>query len=400
VIPVSDPSRLLEDEILAILEAEGPIPFARFMDLSLYHPRYGYYTRGVGGGGGRDYVTSSGLHRVFGALVARQAEEMWRLLGRPAPFRFVEFGPGEGLFARDFLEAAAGNREFATAVRYELVERSPALRERQKRLLAAESIPAGWPSLEDLEEEATFTGCVFMNEVLDAFPVHRVVGTDEGPREVHVDASHGGLREVLLPLSDGNVGRFLETAGLRLEVGQEVDLNLAAPPFLARALRLLSPGYAVVIDYGCEAGPLYGPERGRGTLRALHRHRMSEDYLLRPGEQDLTAHVDFTSLRAAAEGAGARCLGLTTQARFLIALGAIGWAQELEPLATEDPEIRVRRLEEREAIKDLVLPDRMGEKFRCLVLGVGGAPGHLTGLSDPWTSPWAVAASGAAARTG
>jgi SAM-dependent MidA family methyltransferase len=398
VTPVSDPSRLLEDEILATIGAEGPIPFARYMDLCLYHPRHGYYTRGVGGGGGRDYVTSSGLHPLFGALVARQAEEMWRLLECPARFRFVELGPGEGLFARDFLREAEG--EFAKALQYDLVERSPALADRQRSLLSAASAPVTWPSLEDLEDQAPFAGCVFMNEVLDAFPVHRVIGTGGGPREVHVAAEDGALREVLLPLSDEGVDRFLADAELRLEEGQEVDLNLAAPPFLARTLRLLSRGYALVVDYGYEAGPLYSPGRWRGTLRAVHRHRTNEEFLLRPGDQDLTAHVDFTALRAASEGAGARCLGLTTQARFLLALGALEWMQDPGPPADEGPEILVRRLEEREAIKDLFLPDRMGEKFRCLLLGVGGAPGGLTGLRDPWMSDSVTAAAGAARRSG
>ena len=371
--PVSDTSRLLEDEILATIDAEGPIPFAHYMDLCLYHPRHGYYTRGVGGGGGRDYVTSSGLHPLFGALVARQAEEMWRLLGRPARFRFVEFGPGEGRFARDFLGEAAGEGEFAKALQYDLVERSPALADRQKSLLSAASATVSWPSLEALEDQEPFAGCVFMNEVLDAFPVHRVIGMRDGPREVHVGAKDGALREVLLPLSDESLGRFLADAELRLEEGQEVDLNLAAPPFLARTLRLLGRGYALVVDYGYEAGPLYSPARRRGTLRAVHRHRMNEEFLLRPGDQDLTAHLDFTALRAAGEGAGARCLGLTTQARFLLALGALEWMQDLEPAAADGPELLLRRLEEREAIKDLFLPDRMGEKFRCLLLEIGRA---------------------------
>src|SRR5712692_7886101 len=96
-----DPTVGLQAEILGEIRACGPIPFARFMELCLYHPQLGYYTRGVGGGGGRDYITSSGIHAAFGALLARQAEEMWRRAGRPDPWHFVEFGPGEGDFASD-----------------------------------------------------------------------------------------------------------------------------------------------------------------------------------------------------------------------------------------------------------------------------------------------------------
>src|SRR5262245_63264558 len=112
----------LRRAIVAAIEAAGPLSFARFMDLCLYHPEHGYYTRGLGGGSGRDYVTSSGLHRAYGAMVARQAAEMWRDLGAPECFRFVEFGPGEGHFACDMLSAAAGEGRFARALEYVLVE--------------------------------------------------------------------------------------------------------------------------------------------------------------------------------------------------------------------------------------------------------------------------------------
>src|SRR5207245_10074270 len=121
-----------------------------------------------------------------------------------------------------------------------------------------------------------------------------------------------------------------------LENGQEVDLNLEAGRFLARAARLLSRGYLVLIDYGCEARELYHPARRRGTLRAYHRHRVGRDFLLRPGGQDLTAPLDFTALRRAAQSAGATCLGLTTQARFLLALGALDSLEDLDEILRTD----------------------------------------------------------------
>src|SRR5574341_1073361 len=142
---VSDTRDRLEGEIAAEIAGRGPIPFARFMEICLYHPTLGYYTRGLGGGGGRDYLTSSGLHRAFGALMARQAEEMWRRSGRPAPYLFVEFGPGEGYFAWDFLQEAARHHGFLQALRYVMVEPSPALRERQRaRLEGHGAAPVSW----------------------------------------------------------------------------------------------------------------------------------------------------------------------------------------------------------------------------------------------------------------
>ena len=112
-MPCEDASDRLRSEIAAEIGAQGPIPFARFMEMSLYHPVLGYYTRGIGGGGGRDYLTSSGTHSAFGLLLARQVDEMWRRAGRPDPYHFVEFGPGEGYFALDFLQEAARSEGFA-----------------------------------------------------------------------------------------------------------------------------------------------------------------------------------------------------------------------------------------------------------------------------------------------
>lgn len=383
-------SHLLRAEILAEIRATGPIPFARFMERCLYHPRYGYYTRGIGGGGGRDYLTSSGTHRIYGELLARQAEEMWRRSGRPAKFTFVEFGPGEGLFAGDFLRASAGLGDFGLVLEYLLVEPSPVLRERQQRRLdpASGRVPIEWVDEAALQKRAgALQGCLFANEVIDAFPVHRIIGSPAGPREIYVGLCGEQLREEVLPLSSAALTRFLDESGIVLEDGQEVDLNLEAPRWMTRAIGLLQCGYLVVVDYGHEARELYHPARRRGTLLAYHHHRVNEEFLLRPGEQDLTAHVDFTSLSAAARAAGARRLGLVSQSHFLLALGALERLPELSGERRKqgrDGPGQGEILREREAIKELVLPDRMGGRFRVLVVGVGDVAGDLDGLAPPW----------------
>ncbi len=373
------------------IAAAGPIPFARFMEICLYHPQHGYYSRGLGGGGGRDYLTSSGLHHAFGALVARQAEEMWRGSGRPDPFRFVEFGPGEGLFAADFLREAERLGAFARSLRYVLVEVSPVLAARQRaRLQGVTALPIEWVTEEDIETRRGFDGVLFANEVVDAFPVHRIVGAPEGPQEIHVALEGESFREVLLPPSNPAIGRFLETMQINLEPGQEVDLNLAAPCWLAWAVSCLRRGYVILVDYGHEARDLYHPSRRRGTLLAYHRHRTNEEFLDRPGDQDLTAHVDFTALKRSAEVAGARVLGLVTQAQFLIALGALEFLEAMPldfPAGGGDPAAMVERLREREALKEMILPGRMGEKFRVLMLGVGEVGRDLAGLASPWVRP-------------
>jgi SAM-dependent MidA family methyltransferase len=380
-----DASESLKRAIIDEIASRGPIPFARFMELCLYHPEWGYYSRGLGGGGGRDYLTSSGVHRAYGALLARQAQEMWRRAGRPDPFLFVEFGPGEGHFAADFVRAAARSGAFASSLRYLMVETSPALQARQKQRLGGPTpIPVSWLSEQELDARSGFAGVLFANEVLDAFPVHRVVGTPDGPREVHVAVRDGRLEEVLLPLSGEAPARFMEEAGIVPIDGQEVDLNLAAPCWMNWAVGLLQRGYLVVVDYGYEAVDLYRPARGRGTLLAYHRHRVHEDFLARPGEQDLTAHLDFTALRRAAERSGGRFLGLTTQSRFLLALGALDFLEEDADGGRTETASPARQAADREALKELVLPERMGDRFRVLVLGVGDASSDLRGLSAPW----------------
>lgn len=383
-------SELLRAELSVEIRAAGPIPFARFMELCLYHPRYGYYTRGIGGGGGRDYLTSSGTHRVYGEMLARQAEEMWRKTDRPQKFTFVEFGPGEGMFACDFLRAAAGLGDFRHVLEYLLVEPSPALRERQRRRLdsAGAGVPIEWIDESSLHERAgTLRGCLFANEVIDAFPVHRIVGSSAGPREIHVGLRGNRLSEEMLPPSSEAVTRFLDESGVVLEEGQEADLNLQAPAWMTGAVGLLERGYLVVVDYGREAKELYHPARRRGTLLAYHRHRVSEDFLLRPGEQDLTAHVDFTALSVAARAAGARRLGLVSQSHFLLALGALERLPELSGERCErdrDGPSQGEILREREAIKELVLPDRLGGRFHVLMIGVGDVTDDLEGLAPPW----------------
>ncbi len=384
------PSEQLLTAILAEIRRHGPVPFARFMERCLYHPKWGYYTRGIGGGGGRDYHTSSGTHAVYGTLLARQADEMWRRMGKPERFVFVEYGPGEGWFAVDFLHEAVRLGGFGRALQYLMVEVSPVLRDRQRRRIANAStgLKVDWLDQAALDRmSGVLQGCLFANEVLDAFPVHRVVRCGRELREVHVGEEDGRLIEMLLEPSSSAISEFLSAAGIGLEDRQEVDLNLAAAGWMERAVRRIGRGYVVVVDYGFEAAELYHPARRRGTLLAYHRHRVSEDFLNRPGEQDLTAHVDFSVLKDAAVVAGGRCLGLVSQAHFLLSLGGLDFLPDL-PQSGQTVDRSGRSpgqiLREREALKDLVLPDRAGGRFRVLVTGIGDVPDDLAGLQSPW----------------
>ncbi|HVM44441.1 MAG TPA: SAM-dependent methyltransferase, partial [Candidatus Thermoplasmatota archaeon] len=212
--------------------------------------------------------------------------------------RVVELGAGTGELARDLLARGLG-------VEYVTVDASPALRARQEAAgatayAALDDVPAG-PAL------------VFGNEVLDALPVRRIVGGPAGALEVHVDvAADGRFRDRLLPAPD---------APFVPQRGQICDVAPALEPFVRAAARIADPGYLVLIDYGDVAERLYAPTRLNGTLVAYRAHEQNQDWYARPGEQDLTADVDWSAVARAATDAGMEMLGLVTQQRFLEALG-------------------------------------------------------------------------------
>lgn len=303
----------------------GPITFHQFMEIALFDPEVGYYAHtGSGPGLQADYVTSPELHGAFGALATAQIEELWRFLGRPGPFWLIEGGPGTGRFATDVLMIAeAAYPELAASLRVALIERNPRLRHVQAVQLAPwrnrmrwlNADPAGWPCLG--------TGCVFANELLDAFPVHRLVGTAAGIHERYVTIGHGRLVEIDGPVSSPLLARQIASGGGELRPGSLGEVSLEAPRWVASTAGLLDRGYVLVVDYGEPAHRLYGPDHPAGTLRAYRQHVRSNDLLALPGRQDLTAHVDVTAITRAANSAGLALLGSTRQLEFLDRLGLL-----------------------------------------------------------------------------
>lgn len=297
--------------------------FRRFMEISLYDPEVGYYTRAAAGPGpGGDYVTSPELHAAFGALLCAQLEAMWRSLGRPDPFWLVEGGPGTGAFVADVLAVAAeAFFPFARALRVALIERVPALRECQRAALGdwagsalwLEAGPEAWPRLGP--------GCVFANELLDALPVHRVVMRQEGLRECFVAVRDGRFTEVEEAPSTPLLALQVEAGGGTLSVGCYGEVNRDAPAWIQTGPGLIERGYALLIDYGEWANRLYGLARPRGTLRCYRHQVLLEDPLACAGQRDITAHVDFSAVARAARQAGLELLGTASQAAFLERLG-------------------------------------------------------------------------------
>jgi SAM-dependent MidA family methyltransferase len=335
----------------------GPATFRDFMAAALYHPEFGYYGAGrarIGREG--DFFTSVSVGALFGKLLARQFAEMWERLGRPAVFTIVEQGANRGDFARDALGAL---HEFApecsAATFYWIVEPVPALRTQQAATLAAFE-KVRWAA--SLEELPTYTGVHFSNELIDALPVHRIARTGSSWAEQYVD-----IREDRFVFVNGPVSSAALEARISLlppvPDGYQTEINLAALDWIAGLAERLERGFVLAIDYGFSREEYYRPERTEGTLSAYTGHRRESDPLARPGEIDVTAHVDFTSLAERAEENGLGVLGFTDQHHFMVGLGKLHFAEGL----TAPREVG--------AFKTLMHPNLMGRAFKVLCLEKG-----------------------------
>ena len=315
-----------------IAAAGGRLPFARFMELALYHSEHGYYlaaARRPGRGG--DFLTAPETTPIFGLTLARQLAECWERLGRPAPFTVREYGAGVGGLAYDLIAGLSAEAPRALdALRYRLVERNPhrlrqalaAMAEVGLGHLVAAEAPAGDGGLPPV------VGVVLANEVADAFPVHRLTVRGGRLRERYVvwrDGDPGVFAEAEGEPSAPGLGAALvadlAAAGVTLADGDALDVSPAAAAWFAEVGRGLGRGYAVVIDYGYAATELYRAHRLGGTVRAYRAHAVTDDPFRHVGRQDLTAHVDFTALERAGHAVGLATAGLTTQAAFLTGLG-------------------------------------------------------------------------------
>ena len=351
--------------IASEVTATGPIPFARFMELALYHPQFGYYMRSseprterIGWNG--DFYTSSDVHPILGQALAKQAEQMDRLLGQPNPFTIVEMGPGKGLLARHILSTAQRDyRSLFHRLRYVLIERSPAMRLAQRNNLAPwldRSDFITW--VDDLAQipSHSVTGLCFSNELVDSFPVHRVQVTADGIEELWVDYRDGRFVECLKPLSSDRLASHLRHLTSEWPEGYRAEINLHALDWMTHVAQRLDRGFVLTIDYGHTAQDLYGADRKRGTFLCYRQHTVHEDPFLHVGEQDMTTHVDFSSLATAGEEHGLQTTGFTNQMSFLMGLGI---EHMLTGLAQDSQELT--------AAIQLLRPNGMGTTFKVLI---------------------------------
>jgi SAM-dependent MidA family methyltransferase len=371
----------LRQKIAQEIQKRGPISFSRYMDLCLYDPELGYYSRNTEQfGKAGDFYTSSDVHAVFGRLLTRQFDEMWRVLGSPQRIEFVELGPGRGLFAQDVLDWAEKKfPEYFRAVHYTLVESSPAQRERLKTTLSRH-LTAGKTSLGDVDKTLHFFPTtavsevpviVFANEFFDALPVE-VVGKQG---ELRIDARDGKFLETWAPASVEEL-EYLDRYSMQPELGERLEVPLIAQRYMARLAESLASGFVVAIDYGyTREEQLAG--RHHGTLSAFRRHSVSASPYEAPGEQDITAHVNFTALAAAAEQNGMQVQSLVTQSQFLMGIGENNQFAD----AFEEYRLPQERAKVALQLKHLVTPAGMGESFHVLIASKGVEEKRVASLS-------------------
>ena len=414
----------LRGQIEQEIRERGPIPFSRYMEICLYDPTQGYYSRNAEQfGKAGDFYTSSDVHAVFGRLLARQFDEMWRALDRPAPIEILELGPGRGLLARDVLDWSRKKfPEFFAAVTYTLQESSPALRAKlgenfrehiatgkavlsapqqshsvETRLAASHlasdapvpyeqgtaeltsvPVPEGRATLahrfsggtqqgndEVPEGSPTLSRCaapetpliIFANEFFDALRVE--VLSSQG--KLYLALENNRLCEIWLPPAAEEL-EFLDRYSVHPELGERVEISLTAQHWIKHIGRAIRRGFLLVIDYGYTRNEQLAGHH-RGTVMAYRRHSASANPYEAPGEQDITAHVNFTALSAAAEHAGMRAEKLRTQSQFLMAIGEKNQFAD----AFEDCRLPQERAKVALQLKHLVTPAGMGENFQVLV---------------------------------
>jgi len=363
--------RQLEEIIRQEIAEKGAMRFARFMELALYHPTDGYYERDarpVGRHG--DFFTSVSVGCLFGELLGFQLGNWLQKL--PTDHRcLAEAGAHDGQLALDVLGYLRAYQPLLwERMEYWIVEPSARHRGWQTAALREFSDKVRWfESLDSLPAEGV-SGIIFSNELLDALPVHRLGWDASAQRwfEWGVTVKDGSLAWSKTPVPEGPAltnsfsltwpvlsREFLEV----LPDGFTTEVSPAATAWWRRAARALKNGYLLTIDYGLDAKEFFAPERGNGTIRAYHRHHASCDLLRNIGEQDLTAHLNFTALTQAGEEAGLRTAGLLSQAKFLTQIAEQTW-QKGAPFRKWSPE-DVRQFQ------TLTHPEHLGRSFRVLI---------------------------------
>ena len=347
----------LLDIIKAEITADGPITVARYMELALAHPEYGYYKKQDPFGEDGDFITAPEISQMFGEMIGLWMAVVWQAMGQPDPLNVVEIGPGRGTLMADALRAAQSMTDFDDAVRLWLVETSPALREKQKHALVPTMMMPAWR--DRFEEVGSGPLVVIGNEFFDALPIHQYERADDGWRERLVGLNDEG-DQLEFTLSEDRVDSSVIPEDLRNSTppGGLFEHQPTSVDVMEKIAKRVVQygGAALFFDYG------HG-EHGVGeTLQALKNHQFA-DVLKNPGDADLTAHVDFQQLAEAARATGAEVLGPVPQGAFLERLGMRQRADML--MMNASPE---QMTEVDEAYKRLTDGEQMGALFKVIAV--------------------------------
>ncbi len=359
--------------ILRRIREKGPVTFAEYMGLALYGEG-GYYASGAGPwGASGDYITSLDVSPVFARMLAKQVFEMWGLLGGPRPFHLIEAGAGRGWLGRGILDAARSSSPgFYEALKVTLVEKNPNLRaapEPEEDIVWRGDIT---------EAGGGVTGCILSNELIDSFPVHRVVMEGGELKELFTGFEEGaGFVDIPGRPSTPELAGYLERAGVTLAEGQRAEVNLEAGRWMASAGSLLERGFVITIDYGLPARELYSPSTREGTLHCHYRHTLNDNPYINIGFQDITTHVDFTSLASSGRSSGLELTGFATQKNFLLGLGICEELEEAEGFGERE----YGKVGKNRELARLISPGGMGDTFKVLVQHKGVEKPRLSGFS-------------------
>ena len=329
-----------------------------FMQLALYEPGEGYYSSGLQKLGRHgDFITAPELTPLFGKTLANQCQQILTTLESPT---VLEYGAGTGRLCVDVLSHLEDLNGLPEA--YNILEVSSNLRHRQQELIHKE-IPhlasrvkwlTGWPKY-------TFNGMILANEVLDAMPVHRFMQTDKGILESYIAlGDEDQLIERFKPCQNARLLSYIKDNLVLDSMPYLSEANLFLDHWLLHNYQLLQHGAMILIDYGFPRHEYYHADRNQGTLMCHHQHHAHPDPLLYPGEQDITAHVDFTHVAEAAHQAGFHVAGYTNQASFLLGNGLLHFIDALDS--------ELEQFQAKQAIKQLIQPSEMGELFKVMAL--------------------------------
>ena len=357
----------LATRLREFIKREGPLSFCEWMKAALYDPTDGYYCRADRTRWGRegDYRTSPERTSLFASTFARYFSRLYDQLGRPSQWTIVEAGAGEGHFAAGLLQTL---KQFFpdvfVATLYVIDEVSLGSIARARERLQPFAARVQFKSLAEVDLDP---GVVFSNELLDAFPVHRITLHEGQLKEFYVTARENGEFAWLLAapgLASSRLNGYFAEVGSWPEEGQVVEVNLEIEEWLGKVAARMRNGYVVTVDYGANAEDLYSPPAAReGTLRGFQRHQFVDDLLARPGEHDLTATVNWSFVKAVGDRLGLQVVDFERQDRFLLAAGLL---EQLEVESLQEESL-AERLRLSTAAREMILPDGMAAHFQVLV---------------------------------